>query len=374
MNRYDDLELSFVRDALRSQELSGFYADVRGGKYVQLLEESFGKLMGISPQITVSVSNGTSAIYCALLALGVKPGDTVITTPLTFVGTATPILQIGAKPAFCDVGGETWTLWLHELDRIPSEEAKGVIFVPLLGNASYTRDIRDICDKKGWFLIEDCAQALGSEDEYANMAGMQGDVATFSFQSTKTLSCGEGGMTISKDLEISDKIRAIRNHGNKYHNYTESVCGNFRLSELQAAVAYAQMQKLQMFNTMQRTNHTRLVRELNISEHYYLEPQRDEGNSVSFISGFTIDKNVSVHPGLLGHLTSIWEPTPGLAISGGYTELVSDLSIFQKYKQYPKGLPVAHDLIKRFLWFDVGRFKTDIEMDAIIEKILGALK
>ena len=378
MKRYDDLELMLLKDVLDSEELSGFYQNQRGGKYIQLLEGMFSRYHGGGEAITVS--NGTSAIYCALLALGIKPGDKVITTPLTFVGTVSPIIQVGAEPVFVDVDESTWNLSPKLLSEIPSESAKAVIFVPLLGNPSGLLEIEKICYEKGWYLIEDNAQALGATANVRRI-GKKGIVSTYSFQSTKSMSCGEGGMVlVSLDDEqlrphetppwdIVEAVRAIRNHGLKYHGWTKSICGNYRMSELQAAVAYAQMMKIDMFNFLQRRASERLIKVVGDA----MTPQcvNNGYESTRFITGFNADNDGPTADHILSSLENlpVNKKKPGANIGHGYSEIVPDLAYFKSrgFKN-PYPLDVARNLTYGFVWLDF-RWKTDEEMDVIIRQI-----
>ena len=376
MKRYDDLELMLLKDVLDSEELSGFYQNQRGGKYIQLLEDMFSRYHGGGEAI--AVSNGTSAIYCALLALGIKPGDKVITTPLTFVGTVSPILQVGAEPIFVDVDEATWNLSPRLLKNIPAEDIKAVIFVPLLGNPSGLLEIEAICQEKGWYLIEDNAQALGAMAG-AQRIGRRGIVSTYSFQSTKSLSCGEGGMVLvsmddekirpnkTEPSDIVKAVRAIRNHGIKYHGWTASISGNYRQSELQAAVAYAQIMKIDMFNCLQVRASDRLMSVLAGQD---ITPQHvlDGYESTRFITGFNTG-NPHTTDGIMSRLENlpINKKKPGATIGHGYSEIVPDLPYFRKFEnQYP--LDVARSLTYGFVWLDF-RWKTDEEMDVIIRQI-----
>ena len=378
MKRYDDLELMLLKDVLDSEELSGFYQNQRGGKYIQLLEGMFSRYHGGGEAITVS--NGTSAIYCALLALGIKPGDKVITTPLTFVGTVSPIIQVGAEPVFVDVDESTWNLSPQLLSEIPSESAKAVIFVPLLGNPSGLLEIKRMCYEKGWYLIEDNAQALGAMAGWQRI-GTHGIASTYSFQSTKSASCGEGGMVlVSPDYRkmgnpahVITSIRAVRNAGMKYHAWTESVSGNYRMSELQATVCCAQMMKIDMFNFLQRRASERLIKVVGDT----MTPQcvNNGYESTRFITGFNADNDGPTADHILSSLEDlpVNKKKPGANIGHGYSEIVPDLAYFKvRGFKNPYPLDVARNLTYGFVWLDF-RWKTDEEMDVIIECIKQVL-
>jgi perosamine synthetase len=227
-------EKSFLLDALESTMLSG-------GAYVERLETEFAQLHGL-PGAAISVSNGTAALYLALLGLGVGPQDEVIVPGWCFAAAANMALACGAQPVFADVRADTWLIDPGAVEKLITPRTKAVIAVHTYGVVAEMPALAELARRHGLALIEDCAEALFSRLE-GRLAGAFGDVSCFSFQATKTVTCGEGGMVLVQDAGLRERMRLIRNHGMRpERKYWHCLVGhNFRLTNLQAAVACAQL-------------------------------------------------------------------------------------------------------------------------------------
>jgi dTDP-4-amino-4,6-dideoxygalactose transaminase len=209
------------------------------GKWVAELESSFARAHRC--RHAIAVSNGTTALVLALRAHGVGPGDEVITSPLTFVATLNCILEVGATARFADIT-EDFTLDPSALSALASPRTKAVIPVHLYGLPAAMPEISEIARRHGWAIIEDAAQAPG-----AHVAGKpvgSFGTAAFSLYATKNITCGEGGLVTANDDEIAKRLRLLRNHGMR-GRYDYSMPGyNYRLTDLQAAIAVPQLRKL----------------------------------------------------------------------------------------------------------------------------------
>lgn len=233
-------ELLYVKDCIDSNWISST------GKYVSLFENIFSEyFMG---RESVSVSNGTTALHLALLGLGIKPGDEVILPNITFAATINSVLYIGAKPVLVDIEKESWNLNSSLIEEKITDKTKAIIVVHLYGYPCEMNTINKIAKNNNLLVIEDCAEALGSR--YENLpVGLFGDAATFSFFGNKTITTGEGGMVVFKDDSVAIIARQLRDHGmSKEKRYWQEVVGfNYRLTNLQAAVGVAQMERLDFF-------------------------------------------------------------------------------------------------------------------------------
>ena len=202
----------------------------------------------------IGVANGTDALLLALKACGIGEGDEVITTPFTFIATAEVISQLNAVPVFVDIVPETFNIDPEELKKKITKKTKAVIPVHLFGHPAEMDPIVNLCQKYNIKIIEDCAQAFGAEYN-GKKVGTIGDCGCFSFFPSKNLACyGDGGMVITKDKDIAEQIRLLRNHGSAIKYYHNAIGYNSRLDEIQAAIVRVKLRKIDEFNESRRTN------------------------------------------------------------------------------------------------------------------------
>ncbi len=221
-----------------------------GGKETEAFENEFKDYIGV--KYAVACSNGTAAILLALEALGIKENDEVIVPSHTVFPTIEPILNIKAKPVFVDVNEETYTLNIEEAKKKMNEKTKAVIAVHLYGHPAELDSLKEICKEKNIYLIEDCAQSVGAE--YKSMkVGSIGDIGCFSFYPSKNMTvCGDGGMVVTNNPEIREKIFMLKNHGMKTRYENVLLGFNFRISEMACALGREQLRKLDGFNEKRR--------------------------------------------------------------------------------------------------------------------------
>jgi dTDP-4-amino-4,6-dideoxygalactose transaminase len=228
---------------------SGAYA---GGPFVSAFEDDFAAFC--ETKYAVGVGNGTDALWFALLALGVGPGDEVITVPSTFMATAEAITYAGAKPVFVDVDERTYTMDPAELGAALTRRTKAIVPVHLFGQPADMDPIMEFARKHELFVIEDAAQAHGAEYK-GRKAGSIGDAGCFSFYPGKNLGAlGEAGAVVTNNAELQEKIRTLRDHGQskKYHH--TMVGWNGRMDGIQGAVLKIKLQHLQRGNELRRTH------------------------------------------------------------------------------------------------------------------------
>jgi 8-amino-3,8-dideoxy-alpha-D-manno-octulosonate transaminase len=220
-------------------------------------EKAFATEMNVKNAL--AVSSGSAALRVALAAIGVGPGDEVITQAFTFVATVEAIVESGADPVCAEVD-QTLNLDPVDLRRRISAKTKAVIVVHMLGNPARMEEIQEICRSAGVFLIEDTAWGCGGTYQN-NKLGTIGDIGTFSFDFAKAITTGEGGMLVTNNDSIFEKAKAWHDHGHENNpnvprwEDTRSSSGfNFRMSELQGAVGLAQLKKLKDILKTQRHN------------------------------------------------------------------------------------------------------------------------
>lgn len=204
------------------------------GQEVATFERRAAEFLG-TPH-AVGVSNGSDALFLALRAVGIGPGDEVVTTPLTFVATAEAILRCGATPVFADIEPEHLGLCPASTAKALSPRTRAVLYVHLFGHPGTITAIADLCAAKGLALIEDACQAFGAKVGDAHV-GTLGDCGVFSFFPTKPLGgFGDGGLVVTGRADLADRVRSLRSHGVTPNGHYESLGGNFRLDGLQAAL------------------------------------------------------------------------------------------------------------------------------------------
>lgn len=228
------------------------------GPRVAEFERSFARYIGV--RHAIAVANGTAALVVALQAHGIGPGDEVITTPFSFIATATSILACGARPVFADVDPYDLNLDSATVERALTPRTRAVVVVHLYGHPARVTELAELCRARGLVLIEDAAQAHGAE----HLGRRVGSFATgcFSFYPTKNMTTGEGGMITTDNDEVAARARQIRDHG-QTERYRHELFGlNWRMTELAAAIGLVQLAKLESWNEQRIRNATLLNREL----------------------------------------------------------------------------------------------------------------
>jgi len=222
------------------------------GKEVESFEKEFAKYCKV--RYAVGVASGTDALVISLKALGIRPSDEVITVPNTFIATVDAIVRNCAKPVFVDIDPETYNIDVTKIKEKITENTKAIIPVHLYGQPADMDPIRDIAEENNLFVIEDACQSHGAEYK-GKKTGSLGDVACFSFYPTKNLGAyGDGGIIVTNNEELAEKIRMIRNYGQskKYHH--DFIGHNSRLDEIQAAILRVKLKYLDEWNQKRRRN------------------------------------------------------------------------------------------------------------------------
>jgi perosamine synthetase len=231
-------ELVYVAECI----LTGWVSSV--GKFVTRFEREFADYN--QAKYAISTSNGTTALHLALLALGIGPGDEVIVPSLTFIATANAVAYTGATPIFADSTMETWNIDETAVENLLTPRTKAIIPVHLYGHPVNMDPILKIAQKFNLKVIEDAAEAHGATYKGSRVGGI-GDIGIFSFYGNKIITTGEGGMVLTNDHVICEKIRLLRDHGmSQERRYWHPIIGyNYRMTNLQAALGVAQMEKIE---------------------------------------------------------------------------------------------------------------------------------
>lgn len=217
-----------------------------GGEPVRKFETQFSQLLGVKH--CIGTGNGTDSLFLILKALGIGPGDEVITPAFSCMPSAECITLTGATPVFADVDNLFYTLDPNETERKITSRTKAVIAVHLYGQAAPVSQLKTLCDKRGIFLIEDCAQAHLTKDNN-RFAGTFGIAAAFSFYPTKNLGAyGDAGCVITQQDDLAEKVRRLANHGALKRDDHELEGSNSRLDTLQAAILSVKLKYLHRWN------------------------------------------------------------------------------------------------------------------------------
>ncbi|MDQ4050428.1 MAG: DegT/DnrJ/EryC1/StrS family aminotransferase [Thermoproteota archaeon] len=237
-----------------------------GGKRVRDFESLMKNYLKIKH--VVSVNSGTSALYAALLAVGIEQGDEVLIPSFTFVATANAVVAAGGKPVFVDIKKDDYTMDSSDLKTKITKKSRVVIPVHLYGHPCDIDEIGELADKHSLNVIEDACQSLGSSYK-KKQTGTFGALGCFSMYASKVLTAGEGGAIATDSDEFADKLKMIRNHG-MVEGYDTRMLGlNLRLPELSAAVAKVQMQKLNKMLEIRRRNAESLGKQIATSSKKY---------------------------------------------------------------------------------------------------------
>ncbi|MEU6708072.1 DegT/DnrJ/EryC1/StrS family aminotransferase [Streptomyces wuyuanensis] len=236
---FGEEERAAVLRVLDSAVLCGAF-----GRETRALEAEMAALYGRAE--AVSSSSGTAAVHLAIAAAGVGPGDEVVTTPISDFGTVAPVLAQGGRVVFADVRADDGNLDPDAVEAAITPRTRAVVAVHLFGGAADVARLREICDRHGLLLIEDCAQAWLGEDEDGRLLGTVGDIACFSLQQYKHITAGDGGLSITDDPELARRMRLFMDKGwDRAEGRIHRTMGlNYRMTELVAAVARTQLTRV----------------------------------------------------------------------------------------------------------------------------------
>lgn len=251
-------------------DLKGQYAPLRAEIEQSLREICDSQRFILGPRVTeleaevakysgarygIGVSSGTDALLVAMMALGIGPGDEVVTTPYTFFATVGCVLRLGARCVFVDIDPLTYNIDAARIEDAITERTKALLPVHLFGQCAEMSVINSIAESRGLPVIEDAAQAIGARDADGRAAGSLGTMACFSFYPSKNLgAAGDGGLVTTSDAALAHTMRIMRNHGMEPAYHHEILGGNFRLDGIQAAVLSIKLRHLDAWAAGRRAN------------------------------------------------------------------------------------------------------------------------
>lgn len=249
---YDDTDIEAVAEVVRS----GKWGNPDCGDIIKDFEDMFAQFCGT--KFALCCVNGSVALRLALIACGVKPGDEVIITPYTFIATATIVLEANCVPVFVDIDPGTYNINPDEIEKVVTKRTKAIIPVHFAGQACDMDRITDIARRHNLSVIEDACHAHGAEYKGRKL-GSIGNAGCFSFQSSKNLTCGEGGMIITNDENLYDMMNSLRNvgriKGGEWYEHHYLGC-NYRMTQLQSALLRNQIKRLEEQTKIRHMNGT----------------------------------------------------------------------------------------------------------------------
>ena len=267
----DKTEEDLVNDCMKSTWISS------KGSYIKKFEEQIKKY--VKADYCTTTSSGTTALHLAMLALNIGQDDEVITTNFTYVASTNAILHVGAKPIFCNIKSDNLNIDVDSIESKITQKTKAILYTNVYGFLCDYDRLNKIAKKHGLFLIEDAAESFGAIYKN-NMSGTLGDISTFSFFGNKTITTGEGGMVLCKNLQHYNKIKKLKNQGNSERTYFHDVLGyNYRMTNIQAAIGIGQLNKVDKILSLKKglyhnyksnlENKVRFVHELEGTESSY---------------------------------------------------------------------------------------------------------
>lgn len=249
-------EIPLSRPDITEQEIEAVSAVLRSGRLsigpvLERFEQAVAAYTG--NEYAVGCNSGTSGLHMAMTALGVGPGDEVVTTPFSFIASANPILMTGAKPVFVDICPRTLNMDPAKMEPAITSRTKAVIAVETFGNTAYMDQYAHIAARHEVTVVEDCCEALGCTLN-GRQAGSFGRLGVFGFYPNKQITTGEGGMIVTRDRRLADLCRSLRSQGRPVGGNASPGTGNwlsherlgynFRMSEINAAIGVVQMERL----------------------------------------------------------------------------------------------------------------------------------
>jgi perosamine synthetase len=351
------LEKEYVNKAIDSSYVS------TAGPYVQEFEDRFADYIGVKK--AVSTQSGTAAIHMALYELGIDKGNEVIVPALTFIATVNPIIYVGAKPVFVDVDIKTWNINPEAIEKAITEKTRAIMPVHLYGNPCNMEKIMDIAKEHNLYVIEDATESLGIRYK-DRFTGAFGNLGCFSFNGNKTITTGGGGMVTGNDVESLEHIKFLVNQSrDKSRGYYHPEIGfNYRMTNIEAALGFAQMDRLNEFLERKRRYRTIYKESLRDAARIHFQESYEDAEDGKWLTCITIDevKNVSE---LQERLKKECIPT---------RRVFMPITEFPPYKAYKKSdYNNAYTIYKKGLCLPSSTLNTDKDIYYVCSKIKEAL-
>jgi dTDP-4-amino-4,6-dideoxygalactose transaminase len=364
---YDEREYQAVKEVLDSGWLSI-------SEKTHLFETKFSEFLGHNSKC-LALSNCTAALHMALLALGIKEGDEIITPSLTFIADQNVTQMTGAKNVLADISSmEDWTVDPDDISAKITPKTKAVMIVHYAGFACDMERITALCKKHGLPLIEDCAHSPGA-DYKGQPLGVFGDIAAFSFFANKNIAIGEGGMVVTRNADLYEKLRLLRSHGMSVASFdrykgravsydVQSPGLNYRIHEIGSALGLVQLEKLADANEKRK----KLV------EHYYSRLDKIPSVSIPFKSFSRGKPNYHIMPILLSEKTDRAAVIESMKQDGVQTSIhYPAIQNFSAYKDKVNSTPKAEYICAHELTLPLYPTMTTEEVDIVCDALTNGI-
>ena len=275
-------EAKYVNDCLKTNWISS------SGKYIEMFENGFAKYC--DTKYGIATCNGTVSIHLALEALGLGPGDEVIVPDFTMIASVNSILYTGAKPVFVDADIETWCISPKLIDEKITKKTKAIVPVHIYGHPCDMDPINKIAKKHNLYVVEDAAEAHGAL--YKNKkTGSLSNAASFSFYANKIMTAGEGGIVVTNDEKLAERMRLLKNHAFTKNRFTHEEVGyNYRMTNIQAAIGLGQLENIEKLIQMRINNANLYNKLLKNVKGVILPPSKDWAKNVYWMYGVLLNE------------------------------------------------------------------------------------
>jgi len=348
-------EAAYAYDCLSSNWISS------GGKYIEQFENVFSKWCGV--KYGVSCTSGTAALHLAVTALGIGKGDEVIMPSFTIVSCANAVVYNGATPVFIDSDMETRNMDVRLIEKMITPKTKAIMVVHTYGNPVDMDPVMKIAKKHKLYIIEDAAEAHGAAYK-GKKVGSFGDIACFSFYANKIITTGEGGMCVTNSEHLYKKMNSLKNlcftHPRFYH---EEIGFNYRMTNIQAAIGVAQMERADEYVAARIENAKEYNERLKGIRGLQLPPESKDGTNVHWMYSIQVDEDAfgATRDGLIAHLGSNAIQT---------RTFFCPLNTMPPFKNYPStACPVAQWLWATGLYLPSSTDLTIEEIDTVCDSI-----
>jgi len=313
-------EFKYLTDAFLSTWISST------GSYIDKFEDKFSSYSDC--EYGVTVSNGTVALHVALVALGIGRGDEVIIPDLTFAATINAVLHANATPVIVDIEEKSWCIDPDEIEKSITSKTKAIIPVHLYGQVCDMDSIMNLAKQYSLKVIEDCAEAHGAMFK-DNKVGSFGDIGCFSFYGNKVITTGEGGMCVTNSTELNDKLRLLRDHGmSKTRRYYHDVVGyNYRMTNLQAAIGLAQLERIDEIHK-NRFSYEKLYRRIMSDSNFEFQQDLKNRKRITWLVCLLVGRNDNNERDIL-----IEQLKDNGIDARPFFYLLSDMDIYKKYSR-----------------------------------------
>lgn len=352
-------ELKYVEDCVKTGWVSSM------GKYVSLFEQRFAEYCGA--RYSVSVTNGTHAIHLALAALGIRAGDEVIIPTFTMIATANVVKYLGATPIFVDARPDTWNIDETKIEEAITSKTKAIIVVHIYGHPCEMNTIMEIAKKHKLWVIEDAAEAHGAM-YHGHRIGAIGDIGCFSMYANKVITTGEGGIVVTNNPDLHRLMYKLHNHAfdDEIHFWHEYLGYNYRLTNLQAALGCAQVERIDELIGARRRNAQLYMKSLSYTQGIQFPVELPGIFNTYWMFGFVLTDEFPMTRDELRDFLADY----GIETRTFFIPMHMQPIYFKK--EYMRKFPVADRLCKNGLYLPSSSSLTTEKIEYICSKIMLA--